>query len=913
MALRFEVDFAVKTQGSDLLLIETQIKSLSRSVIKLNADVAKLSKSLRQLSYFSSKFQAQSLKVEKSINRVSKATSKNVTAINKNAKAIRRSSSASKGLSKANLKASKSFSKLRGNVAQVSATFLTFYAAISVVKGAWSLGNSFIDAASELESLDMSLKALSSTSEQAKTSFDWVKDFSLRAPLDIKDLGIGIKKALAYGLETSPDYLEGWADTASAIAGKSMDQVVDAIADAIVGENERLKEFGVKAKTSLDEVTYRYTSASGKAMKITVANNRKEIEKTLNLIYKSKFAKQSEVMANTWAGQVTLMKNKWLLFQAAITKDSGVVSVLKGVVGEISKMIDKMEVGESTSHSIALRIRDTASFMASAAASGLTFADGLYRASAIFKAMYESGKMLTSLFVDSASYIGSFLDLLALGFNKSVVDTILMIKEGFKSLDMYANDVVKRLGATADIAMMKLSWGGSSKEEEKKITDAMIKSIKRRNEIIQSEYDKNNSVLLSKSKDLTSKIADSNMEMSKKSSDLGKDFSESQKNILSNVTDFLEGSKVLQDSAAGMDNLAESIKKVSLATVDLGKAGKKAKEEREKNAAILTKNGAVEDTGQGSKSKADLLKDYLTKYKTYFDSIGDLNAAGSIAIELQINELKELGFTAEEVAATRIKAENDLYITILANRTDLAAGFERYMIDVNTRVQDMAAVVEDVMSSVESSLTTGFTSFFENTGDAMSNFFDKSSDGFHDFSELGKGIWDGLKSATADMLKTFLEAIQQMITKMLVLKTMQAVMGSSGIGGSIAGAVASYDGNVFSGGNVIPSANGNMFSNGGVVSAPSYFDIGTMSEKGPEAIMPLKRGSNGKLGVEVSGGSGGTVVNVNNYASASVSTSTRADGGIDIKIIDKQLANMAKSGRSALDKTTANKYAINKR
>jgi lambda family phage tail tape measure protein len=36
---------------------------------------------------------------------------------------------------------------------------------------------------------------------------------------------------------------------------------------------------------------------------------------------------------------------------------------------------------------------------------------------------------------------------------------------------------------------------------------------------------------------------------------------------------------------------------------------------------------------------------------------------------------------------------------------------------------------------------------------------------------------------------------------------------------------------------------------------------GLMGEAGPEAIMPLKRGANGKLGVQMEGGGGSVVVN----------------------------------------------------
>ena len=72
----------------------------------------------------------------------------------------------------------------------------------------------------------------------------------------------------------------------------------------------------------------------------------------------------------------------------------------------------------------------------------------------------------------------------------------------------------------------------------------------------------------------------------------------------------------------------------------------------------------------------------------------------------------------------------------------------------------------------------------------------------------------------------------------------------------------------------IPFANGGAFSggsqveayaNGGVVDRPTTFGMsggrtGLMGEAGPEAIMPLKRGANGKLGVQMEGGSSQPVV-----------------------------------------------------
>lgn len=62
-----------------------------------------------------------------------------------------------------------------------------------------------------------------------------------------------------------------------------------------------------------------------------------------------------------------------------------------------------------------------------------------------------------------------------------------------------------------------------------------------------------------------------------------------------------------------------------------------------------------------------------------------------------------------------------------------------------------------------------------------------------------------------------------------------------------AGVSASAKGNIFSAGQILP------FAKGGVVSKMSLFDIGSIAEQGPEAILPLERLPDGRLGVLASG------------------------------------------------------------
>jgi len=74
------------------------------------------------------------------------------------------------------------------------------------------------------------------------------------------------------------------------------------------------------------------------------------------------------------------------------------------------------------------------------------------------------------------------------------------------------------------------------------------------------------------------------------------------------------------------------------------------------------------------------------------------------------------------------------------------------------------------------------------------------------------------------------------------------------------------------------------FANGGVVNQPTYFPMGgnagLMGEAGAEAIMPLRRGADGRLGV-AAGESGGAVQVVFNVQATDVHSFRRSEGQIN--------------------------------
>ncbi|MFD1912132.1 phage tail tape measure protein [Halodurantibacterium flavum] len=119
-------------------------------------------------------------------------------------------------------------------------------------------------------------------------------------------------------------------------------------------------------------------------------------------------------------------------------------------------------------------------------------------------------------------------------------------------------------------------------------------------------------------------------------------------------------------------------------------------------------------------------------------------------------------------------------------------------------------------------------------------------------------VFDGLR--LSDALRQVAKSMVGQVYATAMRPVQNAVGGAlaSGINAAVSGALPFADGGAFTQGRVMP------FAKGGIVSGPVMFPMrggrGLMGEAGPEAIMPLTRGADGKLGVQAQGG--GRPVNV---------------------------------------------------
>ncbi|VGQ11698.1 hypothetical protein SB5439_04984 [Klebsiella variicola] len=160
-----------------------------------------------------------------------------------------------------------------------------------------------------------------------------------------------------------------------------------------------------------------------------------------------------------------------------------------------------------------------------------------------------------------------------------------------------------------------------------------------------------------------------------------------------------------------------------------------------------------------------------------------------------------------------------------------------------------------------------------------------------------KGAMDGLVNNITDMLNgnkaswkdwasSVLQSIEKILLNMAIVQGLKslgnAMSGMGGAWGTFGTALASAaaaKGDVFSGPGI------HAYSNS-IVSRPTTFAFakgaGLMGEAGPEAVMPLVRGSNGRLGVTSTGGGNNIVINSNVVINGDSSQSSSSGSNDDV-------------------------------
>ena len=263
----------------------------------------------------------------------------------------------------------------------------------------------------------------------------------------------------------------------------------------------------------------------------------------------------------------------------------------------------------------------------------------------------------------------------------------------------------------------------------------------------------------------------------------------------------------------------------------------------------------------------------------------------TITIETKRFDLVLKGYSAERIALEQ--KFDQARIARDAALTGVTPGDETQVLAINTAYERQIVLLQELYdaqtqfnNSFGAGFQTGVQQYVQSLGtmnQAAAQLTQSGLKGIEDtlFSLVTTGTAN-FREFAAEILKQSARMILQLTIQRVIMQVLGAIGGGgapaspSAPGGDWMGAVGRMNptsdyamGGAFAKNNIVP------YAMGGVVNRPTLFKFaqggtmrtGLMGEAGPEAIMPLSRGANGKLGVASVGGGGATNVVVNVDAS----------------------------------------------
>lgn len=224
-------------------------------------------------------------------------------------------------------------------------------------------------------------------------------------------------------------------------------------------------------------------------------------------------------------------------------------------------------------------------------------------------------------------------------------------------------------------------------------------------------------------------------------------------------------------------------------------------------------------------------------------------------------------------------------------QTNDAAMYQEKLAELRRYTQERVRITEDgyqAMRAAEANwlngLKSGLADYIENSQNVAQQsaqvtgaILNGAAQSLTDFAVRSENAFGDMLRNVGEMLTQFLMQKAVMEFANLAYGLISAYFGSTN--SSTGAASTRY---------VVPNAKGNVYQSpslsaysGQVVSQPTPFyfakGAGVMGEAGPEGIFPLKRGTDGKLGVVAHGGGEGVVINVGVTVQADGSANVQAE------------------------------------
>lgn len=262
------------------------------------------------------------------------------------------------GVAGAGKQAEQGFKQLQTETKNTQSTFAKLtpvVGALVTALAAANLGSKITDVTRRFEGLKVQLEVATGSADNAVKGFNALSAMSKTLPLSVDEITQAFIKMKNLGLEPTADTLTSFANTAAA-NGKTIMQFTEAVADAVTGEFERLKEFGIKSAVEGDKVAFTF-----RGMTKTIGNNSKEINAYLKSIGENEFAGAAIKQMDTLEGATSNLGVAFDNLIYSFGQAAGVGDTLKEIYNELSSVFDDISFAISESSTEASNFNNVSS------------------------------------------------------------------------------------------------------------------------------------------------------------------------------------------------------------------------------------------------------------------------------------------------------------------------------------------------------------------------------------------------------------------------------------------------------------------------------------------------------------------------------------------------------------------------
>ncbi len=624
------------------------------------------------------------------------------------------------------------------------------------------------------------------------------------------------------GLKPSEERLRAFGNIAASIPGKNVGQVVEAVADALNGEFERLQEFGIKAVNQGDKVALTFQGVTRQ-----IENSSASIVAALEDIGKTQFAGALENQAASLDGS----------FSRAGVAVSRLASTIgaSGLNAAIQSVVDNFRAGVEWADRFIQSFWRASNITNSGAAQQQvqSLTEQLKRLRDGRRAMAEEVAMFSQQGIrdDLSTKALDVFDADMLRVTQQLAEARAKFEE-LNSIKIGDGLDDKSGGASAAQLAAGQKLIDATRTAQEKYNEAVreAKALRAAGAISEDVYNR----ALAQAKDALDKSADAQQRHGRSAGGAARAQA--------------QFARALEKTVAQVDPVAGAVARYveQASTLDRALAA---------NAITQQRHDAL------VRAAADDYRDAVDVVGRYIDGL-----------QQEVDQLS-MGARERDQARAVLEAENaarriGLDLTAAQIQQIRALAGARYDLNIQQKADETASFADEVARAIKNSM--------DEAADAFANFVVGGKASFSDFADsiLRDITRIAIRASLLRPLENWLNGFfggpgAGGAAPSIGGLVGSAVSGLAGLfGGGGGGAAATMSGADFARLNVIPSAAGNVFAGGnvvpfargGLVERASVMPLALMGEQGPEAVMPLARDGQGRLGVR---GGGGITVNIN--------------------------------------------------